>query len=235
MSIYKELYNLQDRVLRELGELTTPFYLTGGTALGRFYLNHRYSDDLDFFTNNNPDFSKWVQTVLKSLSTNFERRNSETLVAEDFARTFIHDNTTSLKIEFVNDVDFYVGDNQFSKGIRLDNVRNILSNKLTALIGRDEPKDVFDIIHIALNFNFNWKEIFLEAKEKSVINEIDIIYRLNSFPVELFENVKWQLNDSSMDDYQSILNTIVNDFTVGFSNSLGKGKPSIDKAKPIVV
>ncbi|MCD4795127.1 MAG: nucleotidyl transferase AbiEii/AbiGii toxin family protein [Bacteroidales bacterium] len=28
-----------------------PFYLTGGTALVRFYLNHRYSEDLDFFVN----------------------------------------------------------------------------------------------------------------------------------------------------------------------------------------
>jgi Nucleotidyl transferase AbiEii toxin, Type IV TA system len=26
------------------------FYLTGGTALSAFYLKHRYSDDLDFFT-----------------------------------------------------------------------------------------------------------------------------------------------------------------------------------------
>lgn len=27
------------------------FYLTGGTALAAFYLKHRHSDDLDFFTN----------------------------------------------------------------------------------------------------------------------------------------------------------------------------------------
>lgn len=26
------------------------FYLTGGTALAAFYLNHRYSEDLDFFS-----------------------------------------------------------------------------------------------------------------------------------------------------------------------------------------
>ena len=44
---------LQRRVLtsffqKGLGE--RGFYLTGGTALAEFYLHHRYSDDLDFFT-----------------------------------------------------------------------------------------------------------------------------------------------------------------------------------------
>jgi len=30
--------------------LFNSFYLTGGTALSEFYLNHRYSEDLDFFS-----------------------------------------------------------------------------------------------------------------------------------------------------------------------------------------
>ncbi|TVQ26616.1 MAG: hypothetical protein EA382_05025 [Spirochaetaceae bacterium] len=31
------------------------------------------------------------------------------------------------------------------QGYRLDNLANIFANKLCALIGRDEPKDVFDL------------------------------------------------------------------------------------------
>ncbi len=31
------------------------FYLTGGTALAAYYLHHRISDDLDFFSFNEPD------------------------------------------------------------------------------------------------------------------------------------------------------------------------------------
>lgn len=30
--------------------LAKNFYLTGGTALAAFYLHHRYSEDLDFFS-----------------------------------------------------------------------------------------------------------------------------------------------------------------------------------------
>lgn len=188
---------------------------------------------MDFFTNNNPDFSKWIQSIIESIFPNFAINKSDILITDDFIRAFIYDNKTRLRIESVNDVAYYVGEHQFSNGLKLDNVKNILSNKLTAIIGRDEPKDVFDIIHIASNFNFNWKEIFFESKEKSVINEIDIIERLNSFPVALFENVRWRKNDKFEIDYQSLLNTILNDFTHGVSNSLGKDKLSIDEVRPV--
>lgn len=43
----------QQRILSLIGEndfLRTNFYFTGGTALSAFYLNHRLSDDLDFFS-----------------------------------------------------------------------------------------------------------------------------------------------------------------------------------------
>ena len=33
--------------------LTDNFYFTGGTALSYFYLNHRYSEDMDFFSEKN--------------------------------------------------------------------------------------------------------------------------------------------------------------------------------------
>ena len=45
-----KLYPFQDKILKILGKADTEFYLTGGTALSRFLLNHRYSDDLDFFS-----------------------------------------------------------------------------------------------------------------------------------------------------------------------------------------
>jgi len=40
-----------DKVLALIRRTDTAFYLTGGTALGRHYLHHRYSDDLDLFVN----------------------------------------------------------------------------------------------------------------------------------------------------------------------------------------
>jgi predicted nucleotidyltransferase component of viral defense system len=41
------LYPFQDLVLKLIMKVDNTFYLTGGTALGRHYLKHRYSDDVD--------------------------------------------------------------------------------------------------------------------------------------------------------------------------------------------
>lgn len=50
---YREsLYPCQNEVMKLVDGLGAPFYLTGGTALSRHYFNHRYSDDLHFFLNN---------------------------------------------------------------------------------------------------------------------------------------------------------------------------------------
>ena len=52
--------------------LTENFYFTGGTALSYFYLNHRYSDDMDFFSEKKIDqsiifsmVSQWAKKYLR--------------------------------------------------------------------------------------------------------------------------------------------------------------------------
>src|SRR5207245_161566 len=42
---------------------TEPFYLSGGTALAEYYLQHRYSDDLDFFTRDRESFKQATPRV----------------------------------------------------------------------------------------------------------------------------------------------------------------------------
>lgn len=69
-SYYKEkLYPFQDMILTAIGNIHTFFYLTGGTALSRFMLHHRYSDDLDFFANREANFrqeAERLRTVISS-------------------------------------------------------------------------------------------------------------------------------------------------------------------------
>ena len=45
-----------------MGRLPVDFYLTGDTALSRAYLNHRYSDDMDFFVNGSDNFKSQAET-----------------------------------------------------------------------------------------------------------------------------------------------------------------------------
>lgn len=128
----------------------TPFFLTGGTALSRFYYNHRYSDDLDFFVHNDDNYAHHVQTIL-SLITKSEKMSinlSQVTLGETFSRLILTDplnKETELQVNFVNDIAYRYG-NYFDhiEAGKIDGWENILTNKLTALF-RSEPKDVADI------------------------------------------------------------------------------------------
>ena len=61
---YEHIYKFQDSVLGDVNSLHSGFYLTGGTAVSRGYLNHRFSDDLDFFMNDDPRFVLWAERVI---------------------------------------------------------------------------------------------------------------------------------------------------------------------------
>lgn len=60
-----KLYPLQDQILNLLSRVESDFYLTGGTALSRHYLNHRFSDDLDFFFNRSVNFKRDTQQAIE--------------------------------------------------------------------------------------------------------------------------------------------------------------------------
>lgn len=229
---YNKLYQLQDKFLSWWVSLELPFYLTGGTALGRFYLNHRFSDDLDFFTNADSQYTNSIAELTSKIKGQFEVNMQQSLFADDFTRFFITEDDLFLKIELINDVEYYAGKPAAYKYGFIDTPLNILSNKLTALVGRDEPKDIFDIIHISASYSFNWMDVFNHAKQKAVINELDVEQRLALFPIEWLENVNWLASPINLEKYRIALNKIADDFLIGKANSLGENQPPIENAKP---
>ena len=181
---YAQLYALQDKVLKVIFSDETPFYLTGGTALHRFYCERRYSDDLDLFMQGQPYFYDEAKALIYNLQKDF---TVETLVnAKDFLRIKID----NLKIDFVNDRVYRYGKSNIKDRIAVDNVYNILANKLTAVLGRDEEKDVFDIVSICLMYDFNWADILDAAHEKEGFDDYVLIERLRSFPLVWLKNLK---------------------------------------------
>jgi hypothetical protein len=230
---YGRLYQLQDKFLSWWVTLNLPFYLTGGTALGRFYLNHSFSEDLDFFTNANPQYPDYISFLKNKIGERFTVNIQESLYAEDFTRFFIAEDDLFLKVELVNDVEYYPGKPFLFQFGLIDQPFSNLSNKLKSIVGRDEPKDVFDIIYLSLNYSFNWQEIFYHAKQKSVINEIDVEQRLCSFPAEWIEKVNWLDSPADLMSFKKSLQQVADDFLLGKDNSLGFNKIPIETAKPL--
>jgi predicted nucleotidyltransferase component of viral defense system len=217
------LYPLQDKVLNIVGRLPVDFYLTGGTALSRAYLFHRYSDDLDFFVNGVSDFKKQVKTVINAITD--AGLPVDTSVADDgFARIFVFVGEFSLKIDFVNDVPFRYGSpNTTPLFVRTDNVHNILSNKVTAL-GRYSARDVVDIVYICEYLKFNWEVIMNDASEKDLwVNPVHVVEVLDQFPVEKLQEINWVIESPSHEWFVSRINRIIPDILDGSANSLKRG------------
>lgn len=142
------LYAMQDHALGFLAAVEHEFYLTGGTALGRGYYGHRYSEDLDFFVNDSPHFELWRDRCLEAVRAGTEGSGCrlEVLLREPrFGRAVLH-GPEPLKLEFINDVPSRIGNPWRHADLgRLDTKANILANKISALVDRAAPKDVADI------------------------------------------------------------------------------------------
>ncbi|NLT49483.1 MAG: nucleotidyl transferase AbiEii/AbiGii toxin family protein [Ignavibacteria bacterium] len=219
------LYPFQDGILNIVKELNIPFYLTGGTALSRHYFQHRYSDDLDLFVNNDSNFEKYVETFYKSLGENgnkyhFEIDFQRIRRTEFYAQFFLIKNNIELKIDLINDVADHYGDFQVNKILgKVDSLRNILSNKLTALF-RYEVKDIADIRVICKNYKCNFREIVEEAKTKEAgVDPIAIYEILSSFPADKINLIKW-VKEPEAKIFETEIKQIAEDVLYGRENSL---------------
>ncbi len=202
---FNNLYPLQDEVLKVVAGCTTDFYLTGGTALSRFYLQHRFSDDLDFFVNDAANFTAQWDLIFSAL-----KKSTIAITvakkANDFIRiTCSNDKQVEMKVDFVNDVPYHSGNTQmFGLFPRVDGWWNILSNKICAL-ERREPKDVADILFLCKRYRFAWKNVFQEAAQKTTyIDPLTIGVILSEFPEEYLTRVQWISDDAVHGAYHDI-------------------------------
>ena len=213
------LYFFQDLVLKLIMKVDDTFYLTGGTALGRYYLEHRYSDDLDLFVNRNNDFKQFTDIIISQLKKHFPEIELA-LLSEDFARIFIHSKEHRLKVEFVNDILFHTGEIQSANFFhRIDSWENILSNKICALM-RDEAKDIADLIFLSMEYNFIWEKIVDHAREKDIwVNEIEVSQLLYKFDTQRLTKINW-IKEPEYDYMQKACHIIARDIINGGENSL---------------
>jgi predicted nucleotidyltransferase component of viral defense system len=214
------LYPLQDNILSLIASLPVDFYLTGGTALSRAYLNHRYSDDLDFFVNRSVTFNEQVENIVGNLPRT-GLKYEVTQADEGFARIFVYDRQYTLKLDFINDV-LYRSEVPVSKKLfRLtDTIRNILSNKITALC-RLSAKDVADIVYIAKIYPFDWPSLMSEAFEKDMwVNPIEVGKILDEFHIQKLNEINWVDDMPDQVIFESQLKVIIKDLLQGNQNSL---------------
>jgi hypothetical protein len=190
---FEKLYPLQDQVLRILQGVETGFYLTGGTAASRGYLQHRLSDDLDFFVNDDRRFLLWAERWIQALAEQPGSTLNVLMREERFVRLSLVRENVQLKIEMVNDVPAHVGDLVIHPVLgRLDSAENILANKVTALIDREEPKDFADIWGFCCRLGLSLSAALEGAQGKAAgIFPVDVARLLCTADRKDWELIRW--------------------------------------------
>ena len=117
-----------------------------------------------------------------------------------------------MQVDFVNDIASRYKEVVVTKeNYLIDNIENILSNKITAVMGRDNAKDIFDIYLIAKNYDFAWEDILSSAHKKSGFSNDELIIRLKSFPSNLLNSIKLidaQFLDNFENDFSKIIDNL---------------------------
>ena len=121
-------------------ELNSLFYLTGGTSLSAFYLQHRLSEDLDFFTEQDV-YIENILVFLRSIPAikqiSYERKYDRKIFLLEYPQTIF------LKVEFTKYPFKQLAPPQDFGGLLVDSIQDILSNKLMAMTDRRDPKDYY--------------------------------------------------------------------------------------------
>ena len=83
--------------------LKKDFFLTGGTALAEFYLQHRLSEDIDLFTINQKLSFDQVNTELLKIINSFGAKIEHQVLGPSFIQYIFRIKNSSLKIDVVKD------------------------------------------------------------------------------------------------------------------------------------
>lgn len=131
--------------------LRSQFYFTGGTALKAFHLNHRESEDLDFFSEKKFDPRIIVSKMhIWSLKHRFKPHVRQIETVNIFTLEF--PKGEKLKIDFV-----YHPHKRLQKGLTyenfaIDSKMDIAVNKALTIMQRSAAKDFVDLYYLLNDF-----------------------------------------------------------------------------------
>lgn len=165
------LTQFQQLLLKTIGRspLASDFYLTGGTALAAFFLRHRLSEDLDFFTAD-PNAVQLARGHLEQIALHLDARLEFSRTFNTFIECFITSpNGERVKLDFAQDTPFRLSPTTLATeyGLQVDSAVDIASNKLAALFGRAAAKDFVDVYFIHHEM-MPFHELLPQARDKHV-------------------------------------------------------------------
>lgn len=158
----------QIKILNAIGadnEICQNFYLTGGTALAEYYLQHRLSEDLDFFSEKEFD----IQAIGVFFAKNKKNLGIEKIdFQQSFNRNlvFLYLKDDIIKTEFT-----YFPFPRIEKKIKrnklfVDSLEDIAVNKLFTIYQKPRSRDFIDLYLIIKKTGWKIGDLINQAKIK---------------------------------------------------------------------
>lgn len=144
-----------------------PFFFTGGTALSAFYLAHRESQDLDFFSLQ-PFDTLALRTTMREIADKTDSTVTMNIQSQTYNEIFLENRKKgwTQKVDIVQEQPKHFGEIAYIDNIPVDSIENIATNKILTVFGRLEPKDYIDLFAIFTQTHLSFEEMFTLAKQK---------------------------------------------------------------------
>lgn len=139
---------LQRKVLGAFFARERGFFLTGGAALAGYWLRHRPTSDLDLFTLDDAAFER-ARHVLADVATSLGATSEARQDAPGFKRFVLACGGDAVVVDLVRERVAQLHDEKPEvEGVRVDPPDEILANKLTTLVSRQEERDLIDVLFL---------------------------------------------------------------------------------------
>jgi predicted nucleotidyltransferase component of viral defense system len=172
----KILTEKQDVLIGNLpDEILANFYLTGGTALSAFYIEHRLSKDLDFFTDTEQQVPpiEFLTALIRRLPSVRDIRYERLFDRRIFEVVFKDRDT--LKVEFSTYPFKSIEERRKVGRLLVDSLLNIVTGKLFALTDRFDPKDFVDLYFVLHNYDWKLGDLVKKTEERFEISGLEYI------------------------------------------------------------
>lgn len=159
----------------EQKDLINNFYLSGGTALAEYYLHHRLSEDLDFFSLKEVSPLS-IQVALKSI------QNQVGITKIDFQQSFnrnlffLHIKDVVIKTEFTYYPFTQLEQPKIIRGTKVDSIVDIAVNKTFTIYQQPRSRHFIDLYLIIKAKDWEFRDLMKKARAKfdSVIDPIQM-------------------------------------------------------------
>ena len=159
--------------------ITDWFYFTGGTALSEFYLHHRLSEDLDFFSETEFD-QKIVDDFIRKVCQKIKAKSFKKSILGHAIVTLEWPDKNTLKIDFVHQPFKKLEQGKKYFQLQIASLWDIVVDKLYTIFHRANARDFVDLYFAMDEVGCDFEQLIKGMKEKYEMDfsKTDLLARL---------------------------------------------------------